>query len=208
MFRSSEIIIVLFFLLHITLGNPIIADRQESTNAVHLSESRTIISRVDASSYPYGVALPNEFQWRNWDPNDAQQAIMGQKIHQAFWEWQDFAKAGLKAASDPTSATFKRWFGTQKDNAEIKNLFANAYDLKAGTATVNVAKMICDYKDFANRCGEETAAWSLGETGQFHVCPYGLDRPLNSELGCQNFYGDSCSGRMRSLPMTLMHEMT
>jgi len=207
MFRSSELIIALFFLLHITLGNPIIADRQESTNSVHLRESRIIIARVAPSSYPYGNALPNEFQWRNWDPKDADMAIIGRKIHQAFIEWQDFAKAGLQAASDPTSATFKRWFGTQDDNAEIKNVFANAYDAKAGTATANVAKMICDYEDFANRCKESTAAYTIAKTGEFHVCPYGVDRNLNSEIECSKL-DDSCSAAMRSLPMTLMHEMT
>ena len=207
MSRSSELIITLFFLLHITLGKPIIADHQESANSVHLSESRTIIARVDASSYPYGDALPNEFQWRNWDPNVAAQKAVGQRIHQAFIEWQDFAKAGLQAASDPTGATFKRWFGTQDDNAEIKNVFANAYDATAGSATANVAKMICDYRDFAERCGQQTAAYTMAKTGEFHVCPYGQDRPLNSELECSKL-DDSCSMKMRSLPMTLMHEMT
>lgn len=207
MSKNSGLIITLLSLFHMIVGNPIIAYRQESTTPKQLTQSKTIIARVDASSFPYGEALPNEFQWRNWDPKDAKQKQIGQRIHQAFAEWQDFAKAGLQAASDPTSATFKRWFGTQDDNTEIKNVFANTYDAKAGTATAKVAKMICDYKDISNFCKETTAAYTLPDSGEFHVCPYGLDRPLNSELDCSKF-ADSCSAAMRSLPMTLMHEMT
>ncbi|KAG4444235.1 hypothetical protein IFR05_000332 [Cadophora sp. M221] len=209
--RSLKLFVALLSLIHTTLGNPIIVDTRNPTASIHDRESRTIIPRVDASSYPYGEALPNEFQWRNWDPKDPDQKKQGEKIHQAFVEWQDFAKAGLQAASDPTSDTFKRWFGKQDNNEEIKNVFANAYDVTAedgkGAATANVAKMICDYQDFKKRCKESTAAWTMPDSGEFHVCPYGLDRLLNSELVCSNF-DDSCSAEMRSLPMTLMHEMT
>jgi hypothetical protein len=38
-------------------------------------------------SYPYGDALPNEFQWLEWDPDDEDQKKDGQKIHEAFKQW-------------------------------------------------------------------------------------------------------------------------
>jgi hypothetical protein len=88
-----------------------------------------------------------------------------------------------------------------------KTFSLNAWDASAGTATAEVAKMICDFKDFKNRCKETTKAWTLQDSGEFHICPPGLSLSLNSELECENL-DDSCSAAMRSLPMTLMHEMT
>ncbi|KAI4952592.1 hypothetical protein J4E91_003064 [Alternaria rosae] len=45
------------------------------------------VKRADPMSYPYGDALPNEFQWLEWDPDDEDQKKDGQKIHEASKQW-------------------------------------------------------------------------------------------------------------------------
>jgi hypothetical protein len=207
MIARSGIALALLSISFTAFANPIDIDRRDAASSTNLNSDRTIVARADTSSYPYGDALPNEFQWRNWDPTGEDQKRDAERIHNAFIEWQDFANAALSVASNKDSDTFKRWFGTQDDPDEIKNVFANMWDSTNGKATNNVAKMICDREDFKSRCGARTAAYTIAETGEFHVCQYGLDRPLNSELNCENF-DDSCSAKMRSLPMTLLHEMT
>lgn len=207
MFTLTSLVAVLLILPYSSPANPVLGERQDLTPSIQLSTSKTFNRREDPSSYPYGNAITNEFQWRNWDPSDKDQRKDGERIHKAFVEWQDFAKAGLTAASIDTGDTFKRWFGKQDNNTENKKVFAAAYDGTSNTATVNVAKMICDRLDFKSRCKETTAAWTIADTGEFHICPYGLDRNLNSDIDCATLDG-SCSAAMRSLPMTLMHEMT
>lgn len=171
------------------------------------SRSATLVSREDAkpSDYPYGDAATNEFKWVNWDPKNDQDKKDGQKIHQAFILWKDIVKQGAVAAADKDGATFKRWFGKQDDPAEIKNVFGNMWD--GNNANKLVADMVCDRKDFEGSCKGQVAAYTSADTGAFHVCQYGLDRSQLSEIKC-NDLGDSCSSKMRSLSMTLLHEMT
>lgn len=56
-------------------------------------------------------------------------------------------------------------------------------------------------------CKANTNAYLIPETGQFHICPKGLDLKLNGDIECTDLDA-SCSSKMRSLPMTLLHEMT
>lgn len=173
---------------------------------------KTLVKRVDPSPYPYGDALDNEFQWRNWDKDDEEAKKDGQRIHKAFEEWHDFAKAAYEAASNKDGDTFKRWFGKQDDPNEIKNVIGNMIDPTTWKATDKVAKMVLDRNDFTKKevnCDAKPTmnAYTMADTGEFHVCPYGLKKNLNSEHKCENF-DDSCSEKMRSIPMFLLHEMT
>ena len=60
-----------------------------SGSHAELISSRKVhaVKREDPVSYPYGDALPNEFQWLGWDPEDEDQKKDGQKIHEAFKQW-------------------------------------------------------------------------------------------------------------------------
>ncbi|KAL9108046.1 MAG: hypothetical protein Q9227_007152 [Pyrenula ochraceoflavens] len=177
--------------------------------------SRSLKVRDDdpkPSSYPYGTALTNEFQWVNWDPKNDDDKKDGQKIHQAFQELGDLVKAGSTEAGKTDGDPFKRWFGKQDDNSEIKKVFDNIWSGDSATSTV--AKMVLDRKDFQKDgdkgwCEVKTtmAAYTMADSGRFHVCPYGLGRKQNSEIQCGDL-ADSCSADMRSLAMTLLHEMT
>jgi hypothetical protein len=206
MIHLSGMVIILLSISFSAFANPIDIDRDVTVSSTNLRSHRTVVARADSSSYPYGDALPNEFQWRNWDPNDEEQKKDAEKIHKAFKEWHDFVKEALNAASNQGSDTFKRWFGKQDDPNEITNVFANMWDSENGKATDKVAMMICDRKDFSNYCRANIGAYTMSETGEFHICELGLERPMNSDLKCGNF-DDSCSAKMRSLPMTLLHEM-
>ncbi|KAF2420944.1 hypothetical protein EJ08DRAFT_738444 [Tothia fuscella] len=188
------------------IANPIEVNQRQTPSSTTISAARTLLVRAAASSYPYGDALPNEFQWRNWDPNDKSQKEDAQKIHNAFKDWQDLAKAGSSIASDTQGATFKRWMGKPLKPKEVAAVFANMWDSSAGTPTAKVAKMICDRDDFKKRCGASTNAYTE-ENGEFHICQFGLDKPTNSEIKCGDL-DESCSAKMRSLSMTLLHEMT
>lgn len=171
--------------------------------------SATHVARGDndpkPSDYPYGDPYENEFKYVNWDPKNEDQKKDAQKIHQAFKEWMDFVKEGAAVAADKDSDTFKRWFGKQDDPDEIKKVFTNMWD--GSKPTKNVANMVCNQKDFKDSCAENKAAYTIADTGEFHVCPYGLKRNQNSDIKCGDL-DDSCSSKMRSLPMTLLHEMT
>lgn len=207
MIARSGMVLALLSAALTVLANPIDINQRDAASSNTVESDSTIVARADASSYPYGNALDNEFQWRNWDPKDDEQKKDAEKIHNAFKEWQDFVKAGLGAASNKDGDTFKRWFGKQDDPNEIKNVFANMWDDKAGKATDKAARMICDREDFKKFCTANRAAYTVAATGEFHVCQRGLDRKLNSEIKCDDL-DDSCSAKMRSLPMTLLHEMT
>ena len=127
------------------------------------------------------------------------------KIHEAFIEWADLIAAGATAAADTNSDTYKRWFGTQDDPTETAKVFANMW---TGTeANPIIAGMTCDRMDFDNSCTTNKAAYTLADTGKFHVCPKGLGRDQLLDIKCANL-DDSCSSKMRSLSMTLLHEMT
>ena len=86
MFTNLGLVTALLSLPYTSLANPI-TNHQGATPSLQLARDKTIISRADASSYPYGVALPNEFQWRNWDPEDNEHKETAMKIHNAFIEW-------------------------------------------------------------------------------------------------------------------------
>ena len=161
---------------------------------------------AEPSDYPYGQAATNEFKWINWDPDSDTDKADGMKIHQAFLEWADFVQSGAKAAADTDSATYKRWFGKQDPPEETKKVFDNMWD--GSNANKIIAGMTCDRKDFSNKCTAKMAAYTDADSGNFHVCPYGLnERKQLSEIQCSDL-DDSCSSKMRSLSMTLLHEMT
>lgn len=207
MIPLSGIVIIFLSISFTAYANPIDNDREVAVSFINPRSHGTVVARAGASSYPYGDALPNEFQWRNWDPNNEEQKKDAEKIHHGFNKWQDFIKEALNAASNHDSDTFKRWFGKQEDPNEITAVFANMWDSTNGKATDKVAWMICDRDDFKSNCGARTSAYTMPDTGEFHICPWGLEKPTNSELKCGNF-DDSCSSKMRSLSMTLVHEMT
>ena len=168
----------------------------------------TLVTRDDPpqpSDYPYGKSITNEFKWLNWDEKSETDKADAMKIHQAFKEWADLVEAGAKAAADTDSATYKRWFGTQDDPTETKKVFDNMWDGKKANSII--AGMTLDRMDFSNQCNPNRAAYTLADTGKFHVCQKGLDRPQLSEINC-DVLDDSCSSKMRSLSMTLLHEMT
>ncbi len=169
--------------------------------------STTLVARDDPkpSAYPYGDAATNEFKWLNWDPKNDADKRDGRIIHQAFIEWKDLVKQGAVAAAKKDGDTFKRWFGKQEEPEDIKNVFGNMWD--GSGASKPVADMVCDRKDFDDRCKGKVAAYTLPDTGVFHVCQYGLDLPQLSKIQCGDLK-DSCSTNMRSLSMTLLHEMT
>ncbi len=177
------------------------------------------------SSYPWASAsdpvLPNEFKWVNWDVNNADDERDGKRIHQAFREWVDFVKAGIRAARQyqdppPANALYKRWFGspTIPDLAgEVKEIFENMYDLEADEATDNIAAMILDREDFwsdpAGRCSARPNmnAYTLSRPGRFHFCPRGINWPLQSEIRCEDL-DSSVSLKMRTPTSTFLHETT
>jgi hypothetical protein len=49
-----------------------------------------------------------------------------------------------------------------------------------GMAPAPVAKMVCEQMDFKSACRATMAAQTIEDTGHFHVCPYGEQRPLSS----------------------------
>lgn len=146
------------------------------------------------------------FKWVNWDPQNTNDKNDGERIAQAFIEWRDLVAAGAKAAADTNGATFKRWFGTGP-LSDIKAVFTNMWD--GSNPTTMISNMVLDRKDFSNQEANHPtmAAYTIPGTGRFHVCPYGLKRPQLSEITCDSL-DDSCSSKMRSIAMTLLHEMT
>lgn len=71
----------------------------------------------EPSAYPWASetdpVIKNEFKWLNWNVEDKDDERDGRKIHQAFREWHEFAKAGLQAAEKyqakpPANILFKR----------------------------------------------------------------------------------------------------
>ncbi|KAI9802277.1 MAG: hypothetical protein M1833_001783 [Piccolia ochrophora] len=159
------------------------------------------------SDYPYGDAFTNEFKWLNWDKEDEDHKKDAKKIHDAFGEWRDLVKEGAVAAADKDGAIFKRWFGKQDDPDEIKNVFGNMWS--GSSATKEVKEMVCDRKDFKDSCTKNPTwnAYTMADTGHFHICPKGMKGGLASENKCGDL-DDSCSSKMRSLSLTLLHEMT
>lgn len=81
------------------------------------------------------------------------------------------------------------------------------FDRDTGIPTTQVGQMICDREDFNNFCTSGVNAYTQPETGRFHDCARGMSKPLNSGILCDDLDA-SCSLKMRSLPMTVLHEMT
>lgn len=70
--------------------------------------------------------------------------------------------------------------------------------------------MVLDRKDFGDKetKNPEWAAYTIASSGRFHICEYGFkNRGLMKDISCDNL-DESCSNQMRSLAMTLLHEMT
>ena len=157
------------------------------------------------SDYPYGTPATNEFKWLGWDPDDDNDKSDGMVIHNAFLQWADLVKAGAAAATDTSGDTFKRWFGGYTPAVEIKQVFDEMWN--GTSAAPAVAGMVNVRKDFLNECTSRLAAYTVAGSGRFHVCPYGIGRPVLEDIDCKNLDA-SCSAKMRSLSMTLLHEMT
>jgi hypothetical protein len=127
-------------------------------------------------------------------------------IHAAFGEWRELAAAGQMLASDETSAQMERWFGPITAPGDVKKVFDAM--VSKGEATPAVAKMICVKKDFDKQCeaNPNQRAYTIPETGKFHICPTGLKSDLlGGKCGSIKSYASS---EMRGLTMTLLHEMT
>ena len=118
----------------------------------------------------------------------------------------DFDACGRRFFGRGSQAGSGLLFGTGP-LSDIKAVFANMWD--GSNPTTIVSNMVLDWKDFSNQ--EPThptmAAYTIPGTGRFHVCAYGLQRPQLSEITCDSL-DDSCSSTMRSIAMTLLHEMT
>ena len=71
-----------------------------------------------------------------------------------------------------------------------------------------IAGMICDQTNFdPSEAGPNTLAYTQPGSGRFHVTPNGESKKLNSDVQ-QSDLDDFASANMRTLPMTLLHEMT
>jgi hypothetical protein len=171
---------------------------------------RAIFEREAPSEYPLEPGpFPNEWKYVNWDADDAEQKAQLEKIHLAFLEtFNGMAAQAQSRYRDDDQTMIQRWFGVQDDNPnEQEAVFKNMWDWDAGTATHQVSETICDREDFKGYCARSINAYMDPPTGRFHICPRGLDKPLNSEILCTDLDA-SCSLKMRSLSMSLLHEMT
>lgn len=81
------------------------------------------------------------------------------------------------------------------------------YDDEAGEAAEPVGKMVCNREDFKDFCTSTRRAYTMEDEGEFHICLLGMESKLNAEISCDDLDA-SCSLKMRSLPMTLLHDMT
>jgi hypothetical protein len=162
--------------------------------------------------------MKNELKWLNWDVNNEDDKRDGERIHQAFREWHEFAKAGLQAAEKyqekpPANNVFKRWFGSPDDPDDVLNTFKNMIDPVTGEASRYIAQMAIDrvdfVKDLEKNCVKRPRmnAYTTPGTGRFHICRYGIDKPLNSEIRCEDL-DSSVSAKMRSISATFLHETT
>ena len=187
------------------LTNPVARTERRSQNATSVwNEKRLVVP----SEYPLAPGpFPHEWRYLNWDPTNVGQQDILQKIHTAFEEVMVMAALALLEVDKSDKTVLTRWFNTQDDPGETKAVFANIYDEAAGQATINVENMVLYQNDFANRCTPTMRAYTVPATGRFHLCPAGLNLPLNEEILCQNL-DPSCSLQMRSTSMTILHEMT
>lgn len=169
-----------------------------------------IVARVSAQPSPYPLdngPYHNEFQYVGWDPENPDHQVELRKIHAAFGQAQYMASRALLKVTEPDQTMIQRWFGTQEDPTEQPEVFANMWDADAGTAAFPVSQMVCDREDFRNFCRETMSAYTVRDTGRFHISPFGMNKPLNSDIACTDLDA-SCSTKMRSLPMVILHEWT
>ncbi len=173
------------------------------------------------SAYPWASeadpVLKNEFSWVNWDVNNADDKRDGQKIHQAFREWSEFAQAGYGAAkkykdTPPANALFARWFGKPDFPDEVESTFEAMFDGDTTDASTVIGEMVLDRVDFndpGSRCSDKPnmKAYTTPGTGRFHFCPAGIALPLNSQINCEDLDA-YVSSKMRSVSMTFLHETT
>jgi hypothetical protein len=220
--RGSAALLLLAFALT-TFANPIAHHGTPSTTLKYLDDTPSIDKRDDPkpSDYPWAgsgddALIKNEFKWLGWDKNNKDDERDGKKIHKAFREWHEFAKAGQKAAGQnkaPRGTIYKRWFGDDDQSGDIGDVFAGMIDPKTGEATKNIANMVNRRDDFdprpENRCDKKPNmnAYTQPATGEFHFCPHGLEQKQNSELTCGTFDA-YVSSKMRSISMTFLHETT
>ena len=112
---------------------------------------------------------------------------------------------GAKAATDPNRHTFKRWFAAEP-LSDIKAVFAKMSD--GQILTTNVASMVLDRMELSNKgpSHPRVVAYTISGTGRFHICVYGLRRPLLTDISFRTL-DDRCSLIMRTLSMTVLHEL-
>ena len=117
------------------------------------------------------------------------------------------AADALKLVHDNDGTVVKRWYGDSEPVSELEAVFAKMYDKDSGQPTTMVSEMVCDREDFDDACDENKTAHTRPETERFHICPRGLGKKQNSEIKCTDL-DSSCTVKMRSLSMVLLHEMT
>jgi hypothetical protein len=195
------------------LGTPIQANHATTTldtkDASHL-----LAKRAEPSAYPWASdddpVIENEFKWLNWDKDNEEDKKDGQRIHKAFKEWHEFTKAAAEASADHKSLVFKRWFSDYEFPQDVTDTFSNMIDVSTGKATTAISKMVNNRLDFGTpSCKDKPnmRAYTVPATGEFHFCDLGIRQPLNSELVCDDLY-DYCSGKMKSVTLTFLHETT
>ena len=86
-------------------------------------------------------------------------------------------------------------------------VFANMWDSGGVQSTSQVSRMVCAYEDIDNSCSGNKNECTRPDSDIFHICPFGFQKPLNSEIASST-WDASCSANMRSVPMILLHEMT
>lgn len=179
-----------------------------ATNESRTYRTGNVVRAPQPSDYPLEPGpYPNEFKYLNWDPTYAPDKANLERIHAAFAEFKAMAADALKKVQDGDQTMIKRWYGDSEPVSELEGVFANMYDKDTGQPTKMVSQMVCDREDFDNACNPNSNAYTRAETGKFHICPLGLLKKLNSEIECTDLDA-SCSQKMRSMPMFLLHEMT
>ena len=195
------------FLPNVALTNAIAGPLRHAENRSLQLETRTLFPRAP-SDYPLAPGpFPNEFKYENWDTTDDTQRKDLKKIHDAFGDWRQMAEQALAKAKSNDLTVIHHWYGDKEPVGELIGVFKNMWNVDTGQAATPVSEMVCDRTDFRNFCTEFTNAYTDATTGRFHICRRGLDKPLNSGIECTDV-DNSCSKKMRTLPMVLLHEMT
>ncbi|KAJ4370016.1 hypothetical protein N0V83_005780 [Neocucurbitaria cava] len=224
MFNLLEHTIIFLSLVLFALGTPIETTSVPFTTIQPTGTETTLAKRADPSEYPWAdpsdpvhAIIENEFKWFGWNKENEQDKHDGQRIHQAFREWHEFAQAGANDMDDFDSLRFKRWFRGGKEDPVpgpegVKKTFENMINRNTGVAGPNIAKMVLHREElpaYPDYCAKRPKmnAYTIAESGAFHFCDKGIKLPLNSELNCDDFT-ESVSGKMKSVSMTILHEST